>query len=1195
MYDSSGRLYEQEEYASCFVRMYTQHPGDYMQRCLEKWVTFQKRPSLILFSKDPISAALSLMGFQCLLFVGGFAWILTVAFKVKEVHRPGYYAYLMEERFRQFSMTDMKEIEKRGCGWESFLELFANCWVGLVAMAVSVLSLVSTRLAKQIIIIGGLIHATASLCVFAEMVHSGKRKSVMGMSSHVFLISTLTDMLVFPLPLIRWEAYAIELVMVGSLIEFVSAWVDNSLPYKILPILILSGASLGMREFIRKRSLCRVREMQERDTAAERSCFASNAAVEGNSGQSLLSSSSLLPVSSEPSMIVKFARELQEKDLDQLYAQAVLLQPMFLSKVQAWAEASDGYFLMSTPSGQRKHYIRWRDFKNDISCAPRIKWASIKNANRAIEKILLLGGGDTSILTDIVRQTIIFLDVHQLCACVDLIINDPEVEVVRIKNRLDPSYNASSSGGYRDVGLNLRVIHEGAKGWGVAGHICELRLAVRLLHVLVDSKGHALYVSMKHVLRFRRSSEWWTRSDTEKKDGRDIMRKRRSSGSSGAAETLLPTHMSSSIGFSKSLAQERSDIALLIYKSMYPGNILDKYLSSSGYGVSKADTTSVLYSSHPLKNVLHKTSFQVLLLLVGGVLFYLYMNNFNYVSVFQGRAVYLRHLKCGFEGYSNASAWADADVAIQDLAAVKDTCREYMWTSSKVAGSNIFFSFPPNTFVNGVKFTLTPHLKSYLKSSRLSCDYTSDGKIDDPTRAKEGWKPLFTVESCQDGLGLPFCRADFSPRIDESLLVDLRFTWRVTCNFLLAVLQVFGCPGSAILARLKKIHAAKTVFASAFHVVGLIEFFLAMSPEENRQAYYLVWSVMDLSMGLILQFQERYMIKGLLVYSVITSFLPAAAQYRLDFSQIMWWDIAMSSVGLLGLVILFTLHRQFIVFKSRWQISGDMKKYNQCWLNIFSRDGAGEVLRSLKLICERVRPKQALQLKVFDASCALESTILDPLASMLKSQKDNSFSKTYLKLSKKNGKSQEREIVSLDQLYAQAILLEPMFLSKVQAWAEASDGYFLGRDGRLVRWRECVEDEANRLEVKWASIKNANRAIEKLVRSYFGRIAKLTDVLRQTIIFLDVHQLCACVDLIINDPEVDVVRIKNRLDPSYNASSSGGYRDVGLNLRVIHEGAKGWGVAGHICELQLLLEEFAALKSTDGHKRYVNWRNSRCE
>jgi hypothetical protein len=37
------------------------------------------------------------------------------------------------------------------------------------------------------------------------------------------------------------------------------------------------------------------------------------------------------------------------------------------------------------------------------------------------------------------------------------------------------------------------------------------------------------------------------------------------------------------------------------------------------------------------------------------------------------------------------------------------------------------------------------------------------------------------------------------------------------------------------------------------------------------------------------------------------------------------------------------------------------------------------------------------------------------------------------------------------------------------------------------------------------------------------------------------------------------------------------------------------GVFAHVCELQLILKAFMTHKTRQGHERYVNFRNKRCE
>ena len=70
-------------------------------------------------------------------------------------------------------------------------------------------------------------------------------------------------------------------------------------------------------------------------------------------------------------------------------------------------------------------------------------------------------------------------------------------------------------------------------------------------------------------------------------------------------------------------------------------------------------------------------------------------------------------------------------------------------------------------------------------------------------------------------------------------------------------------------------------------------------------------------------------------------------------------------------------------------------------------------------------------------------------------------------------------VASLDQLFAQARCLEPIFCWKVRAWAEASRGLF-----PIVGCLGFSRHSEAGGEIKWAQVKSVHRAIEKAVRVY---------------------------------------------------------------------------------------------------------------
>ena len=201
------------------------------------------------------------------------------------------------------------------------------------------------------------------------------------------------------------------------------------------------------------------------------------------------------------------------------------------------------------------------------------------------------------------------------------------------------------------------------------------------------------------------------------------------------------------------------------------------------------------------------------------------------------------------------------------------------------------------------------------------------------------------------------------------------------------------------------------------------------------------------------------------------------------------------------------------------------------------------------------------------------------------------------------------KVLSLDQLYAQAAGLHPILQEKVQQWALESRGYFRTnheahnsgmptesvREAMFVKWEDAVRDSRLRSTIKWGKIKGIPRSIEKLLRSYGSDPSKLLDVCRQSIVYDSVADLCHGVKAIQEDPEVFVVRCKNRLDPDCNAAYSAGYRDISLNLRIQNSASASIGVDCHVCEVQLMLKSFALIKNADGHARYMSFRNARGE
>lgn len=220
---------------------------------------------------------------------------------------------------------------------------------------------------------------------------------------------------------------------------------------------------------------------------------------------------------------------------------------------------------------------------------------------------------------------------------------------------------------------------------------------------------------------------------------------------------------------------------------------------------------------------------------------------------------------------------------------------------------------------------------------------------------------------------------------------------------------------------------------------------------------------------------------------------------------------------------------------------------------------------------------------------------------------------------------------SLDLIFSQATYLDGLLRAKVQQWALASNGCFLSlppKDGGLFRrpssissrgsldesgglgkttwkasefetgsfvvWKEVYGTPEER-QVRWCAIKSANRAIEKVHRSYKDDVSLLVDVCRQAIYFEKVEHITQCLEVIATDIDITIQRIKNRMHPQYDPEQSAGYRDVMLNVSIATERTSRLMVANHLCEVQLVLVPIAENKNEQGHARYREWRNCRGE
>jgi len=293
--------------------------------------------------------------------------------------------------------------------------------------------------------------------------------------------------------------------------------------------------------------------------------------------------------------------------------------------------------------------------------------------------------------------------------------------------------------------------------------------------------------------------------------------------------------------------------------------------------------------------------------------------------------------------------------------------------------------------------------------------------------------------------------------------------------------------------------------------------------------------------------------------------------------------------------LMYQVSRQLVHRKSRRDVAMDVKRYDDEW-NYLSVDQAA-VIRDLEDMTSRFSSRSRPVQQMSPLRPNLDTTDILPFLplNLLNSRSQSIFSRMFMTRQEALGDSSNYPTSSpchsLDTLYFQAYLLEPIFKHKIKQIAVAAKGEFLDTANKGSGAFATAEE----WDTTGMAIKSVDRCIEKLTRCYQGNPAFLFDVCRACVVLDSIEDLLKVMRLTADDPQLQIVRVKNRFSHSYNANESAGYRDVLVNLRISNAITQKFGLALHICELQLSLKRFMIHRTADGHKRYVAYRNKRSE
>jgi len=197
------------------------------------------------------------------------------------------------------------------------------------------------------------------------------------------------------------------------------------------------------------------------------------------------------------------------------------------------------------------------------------------------------------------------------------------------------------------------------------------------------------------------------------------------------------------------------------------------------------------------------------------------------------------------------------------------------------------------------------------------------------------------------------------------------------------------------------------------------------------------------------------------------------------------------------------------------------------------------------------------------------------------------------------------QVISFDQLYMQAIIVNDTLRDKVKKWALESEGYLpiMPRLGdfapsgtrEFVKWKDVAGDPAAADRIKWPVLKRSRRCFEKLTRAYSYDVSRLLDISRFSLFFDRIQDLTMALGTLMSDPDVMLMRARNWLKEDWDSLNQAGYRAVHLNLRIVNRKTEMLGCETHICEVQLIMKSFGEPRTRESHQRYVKFRDLRAE
>ena len=389
---------------------------------------------------------------------------------------------------------------------------------------------------------------------------------------------------------------------------------------------------------------------------------------------------------------------------------------------------------------------------------------------------------------------------------------------------------------------------------------------------------------------------------------------------------------------------------------------------------------------------------------------------------------------------------------------------------------------------------------------------TSDGDMAaDPVRwvveaaaaGNDSWVAVGAGVWAMTSAGIPYPYPELSyptpAARSEIVWMDQRYSWPQSLLVSVGGIEwAIGLLISVIMGRIglsevpRAMFIACTFLDTAAAIVTAVGFHLLGDWRNEMQSWLLLWSQSVLFFGIL--WFEAHIVRVFAVYAVslyCTALIIVKVIYSGTMSSALVGGLSPGPVTacvLLDAVIIYFRWRA--LRRARLLVEVDQGRYSHAWALVQQAPGAAAWIRELRDLvsvlsarCPENAPNQALRLTrtelPVDKSVDSPSRPNDALAQMPLTEGARAAAVVDV------GSVRDGMLVmSLDQLYVQAVCLYPVLLRKVQEWATAAEG-----DHEVLRAHSIPGDDLPMVQVKFAGIKSVSRAVEKCIRAY-SRVRK---------------------------------------------------------------------------------------------------------